>query len=274
MLGESRYATVGGVRVHYVVAGTGSPVLLLHGLGASVATWRDNIGPLSERFQVVALDLPGHGDSAKPDIDYEPEAMSRFVADFVEATGLGSPTVVGNSVGGALGLMMALQSPVIVSALVLVSSASLGREVSKYLRLASLPGIGGLMEGGGVRGTRFMMKKVFHDPKFVQEALLDELWRTRQLPGAKEAVGRVLRRTVGLRGVRSRYVLLDRLEMVQAPVMIVWGREDRVLPVDHAYCAAQALPGARLEVLEGCGHWPHMEKASTFNRLLVEFLSR
>ena len=93
-------------------------------------------------------------------------------------------------------------------------------------------------------------------------------------PGPKEAVGRVLRRTVGLRGVRSRYVLLDQLEMLQAPVMIVWGLEDRVLPVDLAYRAAKALPGARLEVLEGCGHWPHMEKASTFNRLLVEFLSR
>ena len=96
-----------------------------------------------------------------------------------------------------------------------------------------------------------MLKKVFHDPRFVQEALLDELWRTRQLPGAKEAVGRVLRRTVGLRGVRSRYVLLDQLEMVQAPILIVWGREDRVLSVDHAYRAAKALPGARLEVLEG-----------------------
>ena len=95
-----------------------------------------------------------------------------------------------------------------------MSSASLGREVSKYLRLASLPGIGGLLESRGVRGTRFMLKKVFRDPRFVQEALVDELWRTRQLPGAKEAVGRVLRRAVGLRGVRSRYVLLDQLEML------------------------------------------------------------
>ena len=170
--------------MHYVVAGTGSPVLPLHGLGASVATWRDNIGPLSENFRVVPLDLPGHGDSAKPDIDYEPEAMSRFVAHFVEATGLGSPAVVGNSVGGAIGLRMALQSPVLVSALALVSSASLGREVSKYLGLASLPGIGGLLESRGVSGTRFMLKKVFRDPRFVQEALVDELWRTRQLPGA------------------------------------------------------------------------------------------
>lgn len=100
----------------------------------------------------------------------------------MDAIGLGSPVVVGILVGGALRLKMVLQSLVLVSTLVLMSSVSLGRGVSKYLRLASMSGIGGLLENGGVNGTHFILKKVFHAPRFIQEALLDELWRTRQLP--------------------------------------------------------------------------------------------
>ena len=271
--GESRYATVDGINTHYVVAGDGPPHLLFHGLGASVVTWRDNIGPLSRAFRVYALDLPGHGDSEKPDIYYAVDALVRFVVQFVESQDMDRPAIVGNSVGGALALIVALHHPSLISGLVLVGSAGLGREVSNYIRLATIPGLGELLESSKVGGTRFMLNNVFHDRRLVSQDLLDEIYRTREMPGAKEAVLRILRNTVGLRGVRSEYVLVDRLRNLNVPLMMVWGAQDRIVPVSHAYRASETAPNVALRVFDECGHWPHMERADCFNSLVLEFLS-
>ena len=272
--GESRYVRVGNIDTHQVVAGEAPPLLLLHGLGASVITWRDNIGPLSRAFRVYALDLPGHGDSDKPDIDYSADTVVQFLLGFVESLGIERPRMIGNSIGGALALITALRYPDLVDGLVLVDSGGLGREVPLYVRLVSVPGLGELLESSKVGGTRFMLYNVFHDRSFVTQDLLDELYRCRQMPGAKEAVVRAVRNTVNLMGVRTQYVLVDALKSLDLPLMLVWGAEDRILPVSHAYRAAEAAPHARLEVYDGCGHWPHMERAADFNRAVVEFLPR
>ena len=271
--GEDRYATVAGIKTHYVTAGSGPPLILIHGLGASVVTWRDNIGPLSGAFRVFALDLPGHGDSEKPDIDYAADRMVRFMVSFTEELRLERPAIIGSSVGGTLGLMMALEHPKLVSKLVLVDSPALGREVSVYLRLVSIPGLGELLESPKLGGTRLMLQNVFYDRAFVTPELLDELYRTREMPGAKEAVVRVIRNTVSLRGVRERYVLRDQLKRLESPLMVVWGAEDRIVPAAHAYEAGRAAPDALVRVFDRCGHWPHMEMASEFNAAVLGFLS-
>ena len=271
--GESRYVTVDGIKTHYVVAGEGRPLLLIHGLGASVVTWRDNIGPLSRDFQVCALDLPGHGDSDKPDFDYDPYNVARLVVQFTRSVDLDKPVVIGNSVGGALGLMLALRYPDLLSGLVLVGSAALGREVSTYVRLVSVPLLGEFLESSRVGGSKFMLYNVFHDPRFVTQELLGELYRSRDMPGAKQAVVKVIRTTTGLTGVRKEYVLVDELKRVKVPLMVVWGAQDQIFPVSHAYRASEAAPNARLKVFDQCGHWPHMEKAAAFNSLVRDFLS-
>ena len=272
--GDSRYATVAGVNTHYIVAGAGRPLLLFHGLGASVATWRDNIGPLSKAFRVYAVDLPGHGDSEKPDFDYAVDSLVEFTLSLVETLEFDRPAIIGNSVGGALGLMMALRRPEMVSGLVLADSAGLGREVSIYIRLVSVPLLGGLLESSRIGGTRFMLYNVFHDQSFVTEELLDEFHRSRKMPGAKEAVVKSIRSGVNLLGVRKEYVLLDELHRLRAPLMLVWDAQDQILPVSHAYRVLEAVPDARLHVFDDCGHWPHMEKAQAFNSLVMEFMPR
>ena len=271
--GKSRYVTVDGIDTYYVVAGEGPPLLLVHGLGASVVTWRDNIGPLSNAFQVYAIDLPGHGDTDKPDFDYAADAIVDFIMGFAQSLNLDRPGIIGNSIGGALGMMTAIRYPELVSSLVLVSSASLGREVSIYLRLVSLPILGDLLESSSVGGTKFMLYKVFHDRSFATEELVEELFRCRRMPGAKEAVVRVIRNTINLLGVRKEHILVDKLESLKLPVMIVWGAQDQILPVSHAYRASKAAAHVRLQVFDQCGHWPHIEKASKFNSLVLKFLS-
>ncbi len=272
--GESRFIAVDGIKTHYVVAGSGPPLLLFHGLGSSVVAWRDNIGPLSRSFRVHAIDLPGHGDSDKPNIPYLPEDVVHFVARFARALRLDRASIIGNSIGGALGIMLANSYPELVSSLILVNSAGLGKDISLYIRLASVPVLGSVLESAKVGSTMFMLKNVFHDSKFVTKDLVLELYRSRKMRGAKQAVVRVLRHTVSLGGVRKNYVLLDQLGKIKAPLMLVWGAQDHITPVAHAYNAAEAAPSAMLHVFDQCGHWPQMERAADFNSLVLQFLKK
>ena len=269
---EDRYVEVDGISTHYVFAGSGHPVVLLHGLGASLAVWWENMAPFAERFSVYALDLPGHGDSGKPDIAYDMPSTVRFLASFLDSQGIDRVSLVGNSGGGMLAAAFASLHPDRLDRLVLVDAAGLGREMPVFLRLASLPIIGEILQTPKVRNTENLIKSVFYEPRVVQDALAGELMRVRNLPGAKEAVLKAVRQGVTLWGMRRELVLLPHLQRVKVPILLVWGREDRVIPVAHAYLAASMLPGARLHVIPFCGHWPQMERAQEFNRVVITFL--
>ena len=274
LFGESHFVDVDGIKFHYVVAGEGPPLLLLHGLGASVITWRDNMGPLSQHFRVYAVDLPGHGDSDKPDIDYSLETVAYYLGRLLDVMGLERCSIVGNSVSGPLAIKLGRDIPDRIHKLVLVDSASLGRELSLYIRLVSIPFLGSILESSRVGGTKYMLKGVFYDEKFVVPDLLDELHRSRSMPGAKEAVIRPIRLGVNLLGVRKEFILDGQMKQLEAPLLIVWGANDVIFPVAHAYNALREAPHAQLKVFPECGHWPHMEKSEEFNQLVVEFLSK
>lgn len=273
LTGTSRHITVDGVKIHYVEAGQGSPVLLYHGLAAAVFTWRENMSVLSRHHRVFAFDVLGHGDSDKPDVEYDPWDVADIMGRAAVQLGLADAAVIGNSAGGTLGMMLAIKFPNLVSRLVLVGSSGLGKEVPLYIRLLSLPLVGTVLQSHRLGGTKLMLESVFHDRTLASQDIVDEMHRTRSMPGAKEAVVRTLRRTVNLGGVRDDFVLADKLSELDIPVMLVWGAQDRMFPVSHAYRAAELTPTARLEVLDQCGHWPHMEKASEFNSLALDFLS-
>ncbi|MCL0029242.1 alpha/beta fold hydrolase [Dehalococcoidia bacterium] len=273
LTGESLYTTINGIRTHYIQVGQGSPVVLIHGLGASVATWRDNLVPLAQTHSVYAVDLPGHGDSDKPDIPYDIDSMIRFVRAFVGHLDLEAPALVGHSLGGGLALLTALAHPEMVSHLVLVSSGALGRQVTPFLRLAALPWIGEFITGGRFNTTGLMLRQCFHDQGMVTPELVDELRRTSSLPGAREAGLKVIRNYISPWGVKRKYIRTEELDSLGMPIMIVWGNRDRILPPEHGLNAARASKTASFQVLADCGHWPHMEKSTEFNDLALEFLS-
>ncbi|MFQ5861447.1 MAG: alpha/beta fold hydrolase, partial [Dehalococcoidia bacterium] len=201
---------VNGIGLHYLVAGEGPPVLLLHGLGASSVVWWENIVPLSQHFQVYALDLPGHGDSEKPrHIDYSPWAAPRLIQEFLGALGIQRASLVGNSAGGLLAVTFARSFPEWLERLVLVDTAGLGRELPWFLRFASLPLLGELLERPNVRNTQNLLRSVLYNPRSVSDGLVTELMRVRNLPGAKQAVLQSLRKGVNLLGLRRHYLMLE-----------------------------------------------------------------
>ena len=184
------------------------------------------------------------------------------------------PRWPGTPWGGLIALRVALEFPRRAYHLVLVDTAGLGREVSVFLRLASLPFLGEIIEDPSPKGTRGMLKVVLFSDDLITEELVEELVRARSSPGAKRAVLRMLRRGVGLRGIRPEHWLQGRIRELSMPVLLVWGEQDRVFPVDQARRAAQMSPSAQLVVFPECGHWPQMEHAAAFNSLLVGFLNQ
>ena len=266
------FIKVNEVNTHYVAAGSGRPLLLLHGLGGHLGHWEDNIPALAQHYRVYALDIPGFGLSDKPQAaDHNLEFLLRFLRGFLDVQEIAQAVVIGNSLGGFLALQMALTYPQRVSALVLVDAAGLGPEIGWILKLQGLPLLGDLVTMPSRRLVRLAVRSIFYDKAKATPQIVEEHYQHFCRPGARQAYLAVIRNGLGRSG--QRYLLLDRLPQIHVPTLIVWGAEDRLLPVRQAHAAAARLPHSRLHVLPECGHCPQMEKPEEFNRLVLDFLA-
>jgi pimeloyl-ACP methyl ester carboxylesterase len=273
---QDQFVRVGEINTRFWAVGeTGSNVLLLHGIADSADTWTPTIGALAESHRVLAFDQIGHGLSDKPPVVYSPSYIGQFVADFMDTQGVAGANVVGHSMGGAVALQFALQFPGRVQKLVLVSSAGLGRELTHLLRLPTLPLIGEWLTRPNRKGTAQFLRACVVDPALVTEDLVEFAYERAALPGAQASFLSILRYGCSLRGVRRHIIrpLVDELPTIAAPTLVVWGQQDRILPVEHAYVAQAGIPNARLHIFDPCGHIPQMERTEEFNALLLDFLS-
>jgi pimeloyl-ACP methyl ester carboxylesterase len=278
MVAEEQNTEVEGLPTRYLTAGTtGPPLVLLHGVGDNAFDWRWVLPALASTHRVYAPDLPGSGGSAKPLTDYSPAFFTRFVGAFLDALGVDRATVIGNSLGGLVGLRLALAEPERVTALGLVSSAGLGREVTYALRSMALPGYGKLAVAWGKRRPGAAQRAlgraalVFARPRGAPRKWIKEQYRLARLPGFLEAQLATVRAQVGLKGQRE--VLVDRLAQLERPTMVVWGTRDRVIPYSHAKEAASRLQEGYLELIPECGHLPQVEQPERFVSGLRRFLS-
>ncbi len=276
MIVEERNIDVGGLPAHYLTAGEGPPLVLLHALGESALDWQWVLPALARTHRVYALDLPGFGYSAKPSAEYSPAFFARFVGAYLDALGLERPAVVGNSLGGLAALRLALSEPARVGALGLVASAGLGREVTYALRLPTLPGYGeaavvwGKTPLGAFQRAWSRVPLLFGRPERVPAEWITEQTRIAQLPGFTEATMAALRAQVDLGGQRE--VLVDQLPHLPMPTLVIWGERDRVFPYSQGQRAFSRLRRGTLELIPDCGHLSHVERPDRFAAILGEFL--
>lgn len=277
MLPQDRYLHIDGIRVRYWRAGKdGTLVLLIHGFGASVEWWERNVTALSARHRVYALDLPGFGRSERL-----PEALSLsmaagFVQRFLDAMDVPRVHVVGNSLGGLIAMLFAIQFPEAVERLVLVSAAGFARQVHWIFRLLPLP----LLRRWLVRPDRRKLE-VFHrrfihsDSSWLTADWLDRVHALDASPGMPRMLLDVARTGVNLGGIKASVLnpLHEKLPTLAAPTLIVWGDRDRLVPPAHAEIGRRLLPNAHVHILPGCGHCPQLERAAEFNELLLKFLN-
>ncbi len=271
------HVTIHGHDVTYRRGGSGPAVLLIHGMAGSSRTWKDVTELLVAKNTVIAPDLLGHGESAKPMGDYSLGAFASGLRDLLGLIGVNRVTVVGQSLGGGVAMQLAYQHPEMVERLVLVGSGGLGREVNWMLRLLTLPGAEVFMpvifppfvadRGNDV--SRFLHRRGIRAPH------LGEMWRAyASLSGAENrgAFLRTLRSVVDPGG--QTVSALDRIYLAGAiPTMIVWGDEDPIIPIEHGRAAHEIITGSRFEVMEGCGHFPHVEEPRRFAELLEDFIA-
>jgi pimeloyl-ACP methyl ester carboxylesterase len=272
-----RHTTIHGHEVRYREAGDGPVLLLIHGMAGSSTTWREVMGPLAADHRVIAPDLLGHGESAKPLGDYSLGAFASGLRDLLGVLDVERATVVGQSLGGGVAMQLAYQHPEMLERLVLVNSGGLGREVSWILRAATLPGMEYVMpvlfpsfvKEQGDRFSRFV------HGKGIRSGRIAEMWlayRSLTESENRRAFARTLRSVVDPGG--QSVSAMDRLYLAAAvPTMIVWGENDPIIPVAHAYEAHEVIEGSRLEILADVGHFPHVEEPQRFIELMVDFMA-
>ena len=276
MIVEEQNIDVEGLPVHYLTAGEGPTLVLLHALGESALDWRWVLPALARTHRIYAPDLPGFGYSAKPSAEYSPAFFARFVGAYLDALGLEHVAVVGNSIGGLAALRLALSEPARITALGLVASAGLGREITYALRLPTLPGYGegavvwGKTPLGAFQRAWLRVPLLFACPGRVPAEWITEQTRIAQLPGFTEATMTALRTQVDLGGQRK--VLVDQLPQLQMPTLVVWGERDRVFPYSQGQKALSRLRQGSLELVPDCGHLPHVERPDRFAAILGQFL--
>jgi len=270
--------TLHGHRVRYLRAGSGPAVALIHGITSTADTWAPAMRGLSRDHTVIAPDLLGHGASAKPRGDYSLGAYASGARDMLAALGHDRVTVVGHSLGGGVAMQFAYQFPERTERLVLVSSGGLGREVNLLLRAAALPGaelvlpllvpgwLGPAVGRIGAAGSRLGLR-TGHDLSAMLRGFL-----SLNDASARAAFLHSLRAVIEPGG--QRVSGHDRLYLAShLPTLLVWGDGDPVIPVTHARAAHTAMPGSRLEVFPGCGHFPHLEDPLRFAEVLCDFLA-
>lgn len=270
---EDRYVTLDGVTVRYREAGEGDTLVLVHGITRSLEDWEDSLVRLARDFHVIALDLIGFGRSDKPDVPYSMPGLARFLRAFLDGVGVGPAIVVGSSLGGAVALQFAAMYPARTLGLVLVGSAGFGRDVSLSLRLATVPGVGEALSTPTRASVALVLRDVFFDASFVTRARIDRELAIARTPGTRRAFLSVVRAFGSWRGVRFEWqdAITKRLRTANVPMLIVWGRQDRILPVTHVKAARARYPHATFHVFDRCGHFPHIERADAFCDLVRAF---
>jgi pimeloyl-ACP methyl ester carboxylesterase len=275
---EPKSINLYGHDVTYRMAGDGEPVLLVHGIAGSSTTWKLVMPALSERYTVIAPDLLGHGMSAKPRGDYSLGAYASGVRDLLLALGIDSVSVVGHSLGGGIAMQFAYQFPERCRRLALVASGGLGKEVNPWLRAVALPGAEYVLpllltpaprqwaESGGRQLARLGWRP---------GAMFSEIWRsysTLTTGEGRQAFVDTVRSVIDFSG--QRVSAMDRIHLAAAlPVLIVWGGQDRIIPVAHAHAAHAAIAGSRLAIHPDAGHFVPVEEPSWFLDVVGDFLA-
>jgi pimeloyl-ACP methyl ester carboxylesterase len=269
--------SIHGHRLCYRRGGEGPVLLLLHGIGDSSRTWIPAMRLLQRSYTVLAPDLPGHGSSSNPLGDYSLGSHASSMRDLLHLLSIERVTVVGQSFGGGVAMQFAYQFPSQCERLVLVDAGGLGREVNWILRLATVP------------AAEYVMPVLFPDfvgrwgepvVRFLRDrgiwnARAAEAWRSYCSltdPGNRAAFVRTARAVIDPGG--QSVCAVNCLYLVgRMPTLIVWGDQDKIIPLVHACQAHEVIPDSRLEVIQGAGHAPHVDDPVRFTRILEDFLS-
>ena len=259
---ESRTVTVGGIGLNLRIAGAGGPpLILLHGLGGDSTSWTLNHRPLAAARQVIAVDLPGHGGSAREVGDGTVPSLGLLLTELPERLGIGRFHLLGLSFGAGVAMDLAGRIPGRILSLTGVSATGLGPEVN-------IDFIRGYLRAETPEAMRPMLELLYHDTRKINDAMVGYALAGRADPAFRACVDRMT--DANFENGRQRFAYAQQIVTHPFPVHLVWGREDRIVPVAHAERLAHVVP---VHILEAVGHMPNAEAAERFNRLVADLLA-
>jgi pimeloyl-ACP methyl ester carboxylesterase len=269
-----KYFNHDGIMTRYICQGEGPAVLLVHGFGGFLESWKYNISDLSKNFLVYAIDLPGHGLSSRMIGKYTLKFIESFVVDFIKAMEIKKINLIGHSAGGLICASIAIDYPEIVDKLVLVDTAGINKTIPQIFRIATIPVLKNIIFALSSKAfIKYGTRRVFYDPQIVDKDWVNLSYKYFQMAGVKHTLLNILHINASITGLKQELILTPRLELIQSPTLIIHGAMDNIIPLDHIPKTCSLIPKARCEVFDDCGHCPQIENVTRFNWLVSNFLS-
>lgn len=262
---QEKTVTVFGAKINYIEAGDPSKpkVILIHGLGGSSANWMTNTAAIAQNYHVIALDQVGFGKSDKPALKYRVATYADFLDKFMSELKIEKASMVGNSMGGWVAALMAIKYPNRVEKIVLADAA--GIVPANYSEADVYQ-----LNNSTRDEIRANMKRIFANPMLQNnEALVDQFMTARVTAGDGSTINSIIESIK-----RKEDYLNDRLGEIKKPTLIIWGKQDGLLPVADAYAFNKGIAGSEVLVFDGCGHAPQFEKSTDFNKAVLAFLAK
>lgn len=265
------FVEIDGVDTFVVDKGKGQVVLLIHGLLASVYTWRKVIDSLAERFRVIAIDLKGCGFSEKPKERYSIDIFSKQIIKFMELYHIDKASLVGNSLGGEIALNAAIKFPEKITKLVLINSAGYKMEKKRSGKLIKISAVPFIDKFLGLCMTKRTIKRIaeylLYNTDAIDERFVESYYRPLKQNGGMEGLICLCKE------LSSSEFKYDDVKNINIPTLIMWGEEDKLLKVSDAYNMNKDIKSSKLVVIPKCGHAPQEECPTAVSREIIEFLS-
>ena len=270
-----RYIDINLVKTRYWQEGNkGFPIILLHGLGSYMESLFMLFKTLSSSHKVYAFDQIGFGKTEKPEGSYTYSFFSVFLRSFMKALEIKKASLVGWSMGGGVALQFAVDNPEMVDRLILIDSGGLGRQFTITLRILTIPIVGELLSNVSRKNCGKKFRYMVYNPNIVQKNWIDLECTMANIPGVQKTILKALRSGATVFGGKKKILtpILPKLESIKARTLIIWGKNDRVIPLKYAYTAKEKIPNSKLYILDNCGHAPLLEYPEKVNQKIMNFL--
>ncbi|MDE1727392.1 MAG: alpha/beta hydrolase [Thaumarchaeota archaeon] len=261
---QERYQTVNGSRIRYVEEGDSeNTIILLHGLGGMAERWLPVVPLLSKKYRVIAVDLIGYGQSDKPRIDYTPEIFRDFVLGFLETLSLQKVFMIGTSLGGEIVAECAATQNPSIKKIVMIAPAGIMKKSTPVLDAYTMAALYPTHET-----VRTAYQMMMGKNKEVSSQSVENFISNMTRPNAKMAF------LSTLLGMKNSPIITEKLQKIKIPTLLIWGSEDKMIPVEYSKEFASSISNCVLTVMNGCGHTPYEERPEEFSKLVLDFLPK
>ena len=267
---DGKFVQIDSKKIRYIDAGSGMPLVFIHGFGSSIFSWRKNLGPISKHYRVCAPDLPGFGYSDKPlDADYTIESYADFIIQLMDKLQIKKAVLVGHSLGGGIALVASLKYPSRVQSLILLDTEAYPITPPLMLTVAKLPGIRSIIHRAiGEWVIRISLKRSYYDHGLITDRLVDEYYQPFLTENGKAAPIKVLQ-AMDFEKLKE---LPRRYRHIRKKALIIWGKEDRISRVHLAHKLKRDLRYSKLKIIPASGHLVQEEKPDVVNRAILNFV--